>query len=728
MVGFIVRSVDEVLRAEFGLEDGLASTATWGEVIAASKGKDGAEIKLPEGAEESDPFVRILDPATGTGTFLVECVDLIHNTMVNKWKAAGKRDAEIKALWNAYVPAHLLPRLTGFELMMAPYAIAHVKLGLKLADTGYTFGSDARAQIYLTNALEPAQDMDMQLAFMSEALAHEAKAANTAKETRFTVVLGNPPYSAISSNLTPANRRIVDRYRTINGVAIRERSMLQFEKNIQDDYLKFIAIATSFLEHSASGALCFVTNHSYIDGRTLRGVRSNLMRSFNDLRIIDLHGNALKKEGVRGTEQNVFDIQQGVAVIMGIMHASRRAKTVYVNDIFGSRIDKYDWLNRSSSTVGGVNIRPQSEFFFFSSTNSHEDEDWTSALPLLEVLPHYLSGTTTGFDELLVDFDRNRLISKIERFVDPSLTDSQVAAEWDIEKGHASNILKTRKIWGRSNWRDGIKVFQQYPFDRRFGLLKKELLQGHRFEVMEHLSREKPGLVATLQSKEQFGVFVSDVFCGHKLLGSYDRNSVFPIQDTAHGRPWINTSGFARAASFDAVVSERGLLDYIYAVLHSPAYRARYADYLKSDFARIPLPASRALFEALVPLGTELVALHLLDAEALPILKDPKGIRLAGSGEARVAPKPEYDAKLGRVTINATRWFESVPQIAWGFHIGGYQPAQKWLKDRAAKGGKKASDGRVLTEDEILHYRRMIVSLTRTAQLMPQITSPRSGR
>lgn len=199
VVGFIVRSVDEVLRTEFGLEDGLASTATWGEVVAASKGKEGAQIELPEGAKAGDPFVRILDPVTGTGTFLVECVDLIHKRMVAKWKAAGKRDGEIRVLWNAYVPAHLLPRLTGVELMMMPYAIAHVKLGLKLADTGYTFGSDARAQIYLTNALEPAQDLDMQLAFMSEALAHEAKAANEAKETRFTVVVGNPPYAGHSS-------------------------------------------------------------------------------------------------------------------------------------------------------------------------------------------------------------------------------------------------------------------------------------------------------------------------------------------------------------------------------------------------------------------------------------------------------------------------------------------------------------------------------------------------
>ncbi|MCA3805581.1 N-6 DNA methylase [Burkholderia sp.] len=201
VVSFIVRSVDEVLRTEFHLADGLASTATWGEVIAASAARgDEKPITLPAGAALADPFVRILDPATGTGTFLVECVDLIHKTMLAKWQAEKRSAAEIKALWNAYVPKHLLPRLTGFELMMAPYAIAHVKLGLKLSDTGYRFGSDARAQIYLTNALEPAQDLDMQLAFMSEALAHEAKAANDAKGTRFTVVVANPPYKGESAN------------------------------------------------------------------------------------------------------------------------------------------------------------------------------------------------------------------------------------------------------------------------------------------------------------------------------------------------------------------------------------------------------------------------------------------------------------------------------------------------------------------------------------------------
>lgn len=258
VVGFIVRSVDEVLRTEFGLEDGLASTATWAEVIAASQGREDARITLPAGAKDSDPFVRILDPATGTGTFLVECVDLIYKTMVAKWKATGKRASEIKTLWNAYVPAHLLPRLTGFELMMAPYAIAHVKLGLKLADTGYTFGSDARAQIFLTNALEPAQDMDMQLAFMSEALAHEAKAANTAKETRFTVVVGNPPYSPSVSD-PPA---------IIRALEIWKKDLNETKSDLNREEWKFLRFSTDLIQKSGVGQIGFIINRDYLDGIT----------------------------------------------------------------------------------------------------------------------------------------------------------------------------------------------------------------------------------------------------------------------------------------------------------------------------------------------------------------------------------------------------------------------------------------------------------------------------
>ena len=154
VVSYIVRSVHELLQTEFGLEDGLASTVTWGEMAQRH-----TELKIPEGVQETEPFVNILDPATGTATFLVEVIAVIHKTMMEKWKQQGLTEAQRQNAWNNYVPKHLLPRLYGYELMMAPYAIAHMKIGLKLYETGYRFGSDERARIYLTNALEPPSNL-----------------------------------------------------------------------------------------------------------------------------------------------------------------------------------------------------------------------------------------------------------------------------------------------------------------------------------------------------------------------------------------------------------------------------------------------------------------------------------------------------------------------------------------------------------------------------------------
>jgi predicted helicase len=163
----------------------------------------------------------------------------------------------------------------------------------------------------------------------------------------------------------------------------------------------------------------------------------------------------------------------------------------------------------------------------------------------------------------------------------------------------------------------------------------------------------------------------------------------------------------------------RDLFDYIYAVLHAPSYRNRYAEFLKSDFPRVPTPGSRELFQKLVKLGTELVALHLLKPEEAPVLKKPD-VTFHGQGEARVAKGfPKFDK--GKVSINASRWFEDVPEATWNFHVGGYQVLDKWLSDRSATGGKKPKPGRVLTDDDILHYRRIVVALTETRRIMAEI-------
>lgn len=772
VVGFIVRSVDEVLRTTFRLEDGLASTVTWGEVIAASKDNKGAEITLPEGAKASDPFVRILDPATGTGTFLVECIDLIHKTMVAKWKAAGKRGIEIKTLWNAYVPAHLLPRLTGFELMMAPYAIAHVKLGLKLADTGYTFGNDARAQIYLTNALEPAQDMDMQLAFMSEALAHEAKAANEAKETRFTVVVGNPPYSKISGNLSNAAVKWVEPFRYLDGEKIRERGALAFEMALQDDYVKFWGFSHASIKQSALGIAAFITNFRYLDGRYLRGLRYRFLEDFISISVTNLGGQVAELHASDENDENVFDIEQGVAVAVCTLSPSSAVVERSYRRIFGSREQKYATIaDRSIFPIQP--LRPTSPDYFLVS--GFDDPTGDPSWPRLDEIFELNSGSIiTSRDALLINFDAESLADAVTKFSEakPGNTaifeelDFSAKASWNIEAAKASvrQALKDKTL------RHFIRSVAYRPFDKRHIYFDQKLIDTPSKPVSDAIygSRNLVLLSPKVKTLGAFThVFVADA-PAEKKVASHDRatqmfalykapNKLHPAPLPAIAPAFANRVAELTGLAYDDCVEgqkqgalggilpekaeqtvmfaparrERGepgnsfgprdLFDYIYAVLHSLAYRARYADYLKSDFARVPLPGSCALFEALVPLGTELVALHLLDAEVLPNLKDPKGIRLAGSGDARVAHKPEFDVKLGRVTINATRWFEGVSQVAWDFHVGGYQPAQKWLKDRAARGGKKASDGRILSDDDVVHYRRMIVALTRTSELMPQI-------
>lgn len=264
VVSFIVRSIDELLRTEFNLADGLADTTTWGDMAQRHEG-----LATPDGARPEDPFVQILDPATGTGTFLVEVIDVIYKAMVEKWRQEGRMALEIPNLWNDYVPKHLLPRLHGYELLMAPYAIAHMKIGLKLYETGYRFGSDERARIYLTNALEPAQDFSGRLAFAVPALAHEAKAVNQVKRKRhFTVVLGNPPYAGHSANSGEWIVRKIRDYRFVDGQPLGERN----PKWLQDDYVKFIRFAQYALSDSLTGVVGLITNHGYLDNPTFRGI------------------------------------------------------------------------------------------------------------------------------------------------------------------------------------------------------------------------------------------------------------------------------------------------------------------------------------------------------------------------------------------------------------------------------------------------------------------------
>ena len=317
VVSYIVRSVDQLLRSEFGLKDGIADTTTWGEMAARRE-----TVTIPEGTSPDQTFVQILDPATGTGTFLVEAIDLIHKTMVEKWRGHG--DLKINGLWNDYVPKHLLPRLHGYELLMAPYAIAHLKIGLKLHETGYRFESNERAQVYLTNALEPPADTSQITMDFLPALAREAEAVGRVKRTRrFTVVIGNPPYlgeagrggkwiaSLMRGEELPSRGKTLS-YFEVDGTPLGEKN----PKWLNNLYVRFTRLSQHLIERSGAGVHGFITDHSYIDKPTFRGMRWALLSAFDRLTVLDLHGNTKKKEVAPdgGRDENVFDIEQGVAV------------------------------------------------------------------------------------------------------------------------------------------------------------------------------------------------------------------------------------------------------------------------------------------------------------------------------------------------------------------------------------------------------------------------------
>jgi predicted helicase len=501
VVSYIVRSVHKLLQTEFGLEDGLASTVTWGEMTK------NAGLKIPEGVNPTEPFVRILDPATGTATFLVEVVDVIYRTLAAKWKQHGLTDAQRVAKWNEYVPKHLLPRLYGYELMMAPYAIAHTKIGLKLYETGYHFGSDERARIYLTNTLEPASDDTKQMTFAgwAPALANEAQAVNAIKRhERFTVVIGNPPYANYSANLSPQARRIVDKYRTFQGIPIRERNQLQFERNIQDDFVKFISIGEDYIQTATIGVLSYITNATMLASTSLRGLREHLTQGFSALFELNLHGGVNEIGADAEDDENVFDIAQDVAIHVYVRSMSSRSQAVNFADLMGRRSAKYAALaDQTVATTEWLPVKPDPENCSFLP----RDEATRGTTRRLDsAFVQFGAGIKTNRDAVVIGFDDNSLVKAVREF-NPQLV---------ADKDH----------------RRRIHLLLYRPFDIRRIFYQANAIASRSLPTMKHfVAGPNIGLVAssTWTTPERFSVNVSRSMIEMKT-GTHDRGTtLFPL-------------------------------------------------------------------------------------------------------------------------------------------------------------------------------------------------------
>jgi hypothetical protein len=747
VVSYIVRSVHELLQTEFDLADGLASTATWGELSAKND-----ELKIPEGVKESEMFVQILDPATGTATFLVEVIDVIHRTLKAKWDKGGlktmpklpptsfpRQPAAFGEYWNQYVPLALLSRLHGYELMMAPYAIAHMKIGLKLHETGYHFGTEERARIYLTNALEPKVTQLPQIGF--DALAHEAAAVNEIKwYKRFTVVIGNPPYSILSGNLSESVRSMIDRYRECEGTAIKERGALQFEKNLQNDYVKFVRFGEARLQSAGTGIFGYITSHAFLTNRTLRGMRDSLLETFSSLAILNLHGNSASGEAaaLSADDENVFDITEGVSISLFIRNTNGKDQNVSYAELAGRRLAKYATLMRESvSSTAWCKIAPESPNFIFKLQGSVGTE-LKDAFSLGTIFTQYSAGIISARDDFATDENETDLIQRAEAFATSKLTGSSLLEAFQIKDKKGWDVDAAKKL-AKADMplRRWVKPILYRPFDSRFIAYNRGIVWGMAFPTLRH-TLDGRNLVLIGMKQYQYDVpeycytFVSRGLTDHRIcVSKVGVASLFPLylmpQEESLGGLGGRVSSFHQSFIKNATLllelkwisdgvgdlrdsgtlGPEALFYFIYAQLHSHTYRERYSEFLKSDYPHVFLTKNLELFRSLARLGGELTALHLLESPKL----DQPITEYIGS-RSPVMEKVSWSKNTVWLDKDQTIGFKGVREDVWNFHIGGYQVCEKWLKDRK---------GRTLSAADREHYQKIVVALSETIRLMKEI-------
>ena len=545
VVRFIVRAVDEVLRRDFGLAEGLADTAKTTVDVLVPDLKGGA----PKKVRREIARVQVLDPATGTGTFLAEVVRHIHASL-----GGGE------GFWNQYVEQHLIPRLHGFEIMMASYAMCHLKIGLLLEQLGYKSqqATPPRLSVYLTNALEESHP-DTHTLFASW-LSDESNLANTIKrDAPVMVVLGNPPYSGISTNNGQWITEKIEDYKYIDGKHFGERKHW-----LQDDYVKFIRLAEDYVERNGEGVLGFITNHGYLENPTFRGMRWHLLNTFDKLYVLDLHGNSNKKETAPdgSKDENVFDIQQGVAIIIAVKKKGSKEglAQVFQSDLFGKRNDKYEILDQATlSNAGFKKIALTAPYYFFVKESIQDNSDYFQGIQVNELFITNGVGIVTARDAFSIDIDKGALEKRISQFSNSSVSDDEIATEFGLKDTSTFKLRQARINLSQDKEQDKYYARVTHrPFDIRHIFYHKNIIERPLEKLMKHMIvGGNIGLIIPRQTKEEVGAFITENVITHKTFSAYDINSVFPLYlypDTtdlyapAQRRPNLKPEALARLA------------------------------------------------------------------------------------------------------------------------------------------------------------------------------------
>jgi predicted helicase len=695
IVSFIVRSLNKVLKDKFSKSSGFSSEK-----------------------------VTVLDPAGGTLTFLTEAAKLTVQEYVNKYGDGAKKE---------FIKSHILENFFAFELMMAPYAIGHLKMAFFLEELGYKLADDDRFKYYLTNTLEMEKLEQIDIPGLKSLSEESEEAGKIKKDKPILVIMGNPPYSGHSANkgkwmddllkkgYSKPDEEKDDGYYMVDGKPLGERN----PKWLQDDYVKFIRFAQWKIDQAGEGVLGFITNHSYIDNPTFRGMRQSLMKTFDEIYILDLHGNSLKKETCPdgSKDGNVFDIMQGVAIAFFIKSSPARKvdrSDVFHSDLYGIRDLKYDWLAKNDiTTTNWQKLKPKSEFYFFAPYNKKLENQYYNYSKITDIFPVNSVGFLTHKDKFLINFDLSKLKRNVQMFLNNSIP-------WEIIKSTFS--LKEYNFKKRKLLQDVSDIDQYFVkchyrvFDERFIFYCNKIVDRPRTEVLHNMLENNYSIICQRQT---YGLdfnhaFIADKISDLNYISNLGGGSVFPLYlypdkekldifsriESEEKKPNINKKiweSVKKAISEELTTED--FLFYIYAVLFSKVYRTKFAEFLKKDFPRIPLTKDPELFFKLSEYGKQLADLHLLKSSEL----ETPSSKFFGEGDNRVK---RVKFEKNKVYINENKYFDGVPEEVWNYYIGGYQVCYKWLKDRK---------DRILSVSEVKTYCKIVTALEKTIEIQNKI-------
>lgn len=703
VVSYITRSLNKILKENFGKKGGFA-----------------------------DKSVIVLDPAAGTLTFPAEAISIAKQEFESSHGTGG---------WNSLVRTHVLKNFYAFEILMAPYAVGHLKISLLLRELGYEMNSDDRFELYLTNTLD-MKKFKPQKEILAEEISKESERAYEIKDKiPVLVVMGNPPYSGHSSNKGEWIEKQIEEYKKVDGKPLGEKN----PKWLNDDYVKFIRFAQWKIEKTGQGILGYITNHAWLDNPTFRGMRDSLIETFDEIYVLNLHGSALKKEKVPGEvqkkeeigerDEGVFGIRPGTSITLAVKNGNSTGKcNVHYAEQWGPRARKFEWLDSHDiENTEWDTITPESPSYLFVKRDDEGWKQYKNFVSINEIFPVNSVGIVTSRDDFAIGFDRTTLENRIRNFIHSNESDDLIKQAFGLRENSRWKVADVRAELRRvRNWEERIHRILYRPFDERWLFYHTAVIERSRQEVMKHMLRENLAIVACRQvAGPGFEhVFISSGLTDDSYVSnkSRERGYVFPlylrdnetqrslIEDSNIGfnidwnklPEWMGTiQPFTSPTTNNFVQVPEAIFYYIYAILYSSIYRKKYEEFLKSDFPKIPFTDDYELFQQLAMLREQLAELHLLKSALL----DSPASKYEGKGDDKIQ-KRDYHEASRRLYINDSQYFDGLASEVWNYYVGGYQVLDKWLKDRG---------GRVLSPEEQFHFRKMIASLAYTIEVQKRI-------